>query len=136
MSTAKAKGQATPDKTNEAARGTRAPHSSLASLKAMGAVVDAAPIPRDITFTLDDGVEQTFTIFVRRMSIGEAEKVLRSSTDHERSQYALIISSSVSLGENGSEVIPYTTAYQFHPALANAMVDAVNEVNGNVPKKS
>lgn len=106
---------------------------SLKSLKAMGAVVDAAPIPRDITFTLDDGVERTFTIHVRRLSIGDFEKLQHVPGD-DRSQFATVISNAVHLGEGGKEIIPYTAAYQFHPALANAMVHEVNEVNGG--KKS
>ena len=40
------------------------------------------------------------------------------------------------LGEGGKEAVPYVVAYQFHPALATAMIEAVNEVNGNGPKKS
>src|SRR5512138_1089485 len=90
----------------------------LDSLRAMGAVVDAVPVKRDITFTLDDGVEHTYTIHVRRLSIGDFEKLQYDSKD-DRSHFATVISAAITLGEKGDEVIPYTAAYQFHPALAN-----------------
>ena len=108
---------------------------SLASLKGMGALVDGAPIPREISFTMDNGEEHTCVIHVRRLSIGEVEKLVAVPND-DRSKAAVTISAAVTLGEGGKEAVSYVVAYQFHPALASAMIEAVNEVNGNGPKKS
>lgn len=129
MSAAK---KAVPDVAAQAEPRKPAAAASISSLVAMGAVVDAAPVAREIRFKLADGVEQSCTIHVRRMSVGDHEKYAKlaaASGDDERSIAAVIISNSITVGPNGEEVIPYRMAYQLHTAVANAMVDAVNEVN-------
>lgn len=108
------------------------PLTSLAAFKAAGAVVDAAPVPRDIRWTLHE-IEYTATVHVRRLAIGEYEDLVHDIND-ERSKTAAIISRFITLGEHGDEAIPYKEAYRLEPVVANAMLGAFNEVNAE--KKS
>lgn len=102
---------------------------NLKELEKMGAFVPDAPVKKDIRFTLDTDEEFTATIYVRKLSIGDYEKVFATKDDRT----ARAISAAVMLGD-GKERIPADKAYSLHPGLANAMLEAFYEVNGG--KKS
>lgn len=104
-----------------------APLTSLKELKAAGAVVSTKPVPKTIKWTLGE-TEFSAIVHVRRLSIGEYERLQFEKGD-PRSRSAVIISAAISLGKDGSETIDYEDAYQFEPALAEAMFGAFNEVN-------
>lgn len=106
---------------------------SLKDLKAVGGIIPEAPIAKQITFKLDDDQEYTATIYVKRLSIGDHEKLFAAKLD-DGAASAHLISYAVMLGEDGKERIPFKDADRLHPNLAKAMIDAVKEVNE--PKKS
>jgi len=107
--------------------------SSLKELRGLGAFVSDKPVRKDITFKLDDDIEHTFTIHVKKLSIGDYEALFLSGKD-ERSNTARMISSAVTVGDDGKEKIGFEDAYRLHPSLAGAMVTAFTEVNSS--KKS
>lgn len=106
---------------------------TLEQLSTTGAFVPTAPVKTEITFTLDDGIQHTGDIFVKRLSIGDHEKLFMGAPDKE-SRTALVISEVITLGENGKERISFNKAYQLHPSIAGAMLNAFNEVNKGGPK--
>lgn len=101
---------------------------TLENLKNSGGFIASAPIKREIKFKLDDEQEVSGFIHVKRLSIGDYEKLFVLTPD-DQSKTAHLISETVSLGENGEEKISFTDAYQLHPALAAAMLAEFNEVN-------
>jgi hypothetical protein len=103
--------------------------SGLKELRAMGALVSDIPVPKKITFTLDDGVERTYDIHVKRLSVGDHEKLFIADKD-QQSRTAKLISEAITLGADGKERLPFKEAYSLHPSIASAMLGAFNEVNG------
>lgn len=106
--------------------------TSVADLKALGAFVDSAPVEREIKFTIA-GVESTAKIWVRRQTLGQQERMFRQSNAESKSDpkfTAIMVSQLVLLGENASEQLDLEQAYSLHPAIGNAMIDAINEVSG------
>lgn len=101
---------------------------TLQNLKDTGGFIASAPVKREIKFKLDDDQEVAGFIHVKRLSIGDYEKLFVLTPD-EQSKTAHLISETVSLGENGEEKISFTDAYQLHPSLAASMLSAFNEVN-------
>lgn len=101
---------------------------TLSDFANSGAFISEVPIKRTITFTLDDGVEHTGDIHVKRLSIGDHEKLFLAATDKE-SRTALLISQVITLGEGGKEKISFEKAYKLHPSLAGAMIKEYQEVN-------
>ena len=101
---------------------------TLENLETSGGFIASAPVKKEITFTLDDGVEQKGFVHVKRLSIGDYEKLFVLTPD-EQSKTAHLISETITLGEGGKQKISFTKAYQLHPALAAAMLAAFNEVN-------
>lgn len=101
--------------------------TTLKDLKALGGVVSEVPVEKEIKFTIDEQ-EYTAKIHVKRLSIGDHEKLFGKGDDGERAAH--LISHAVMLGEGGKERISFKDAYQLHPRLADAMINAVNEVNG------
>lgn len=108
--------------------------TSLQELEAAGAFRSGQSVQREIVFTLDDGVERTFSVHVRQFSIADVERVLFDETPAPQGRIAKIIAESVTLGADGKERIPVERAARFHPSLAKAMMDAINQVNGKKPK--
>ena len=102
--------------------------SSLKELRAMGALVSEIPVRKSITFTLDDGVERTGEIHVKRLSVGDHEKLFIADKDHQ-SRTAKLLSEAVTLGDDGKEKLPFKESYSLHPSIAAAMLGAFNEVN-------
>src|SRR5690606_30051105 len=129
----------------------------------MGAVIPAAPVAQEITWTPPDAAEPvTFTVFVKRLAYGDYERLFMEALDvaaaeepddpdadqegqakailkrqdiPKRSRQALLISISIRLGD-GTEQISYEQAYQRHPSLASAFVRAINKANGSLKKKA
>ena len=101
---------------------------TLNDLNSSGAFVSAAPVKRSITFTLDDGEQRSGDIHVKRLSIGDHEKLFLGAPDKE-SRTALLISEVITLGDDGRERISFEKAYQLHPSIAGAMIQQFNEVN-------
>lgn len=106
---------------------------TLNDLNSAGAFVATAPVKRTITFTLDDGEERSGDIHVKRLSIGDHEKLFLGAPDKE-SRTALLISEVITLGEDGTEKISFQQAYQLHPSIAGAMIQQFNEVNSGAKK--
>lgn len=111
--------------------------TSLKELQALGGFVPEKPVKKEIGFKLPNSagemVEHKFDIHVKQLSIGEHEAMLISD-GQDRSKTAKIISTSITLGKDGSESISFKDAYRMHPSLATAMLNAFFEVN--TPKKS
>lgn len=106
---------------------------TLNDLKTSGGFISSAPVKRTITFTLDDGVPRTGEIYVKRLSIGDHEKMFLSAND-KQSRTALLISEVITLGEDGKEKISFEKAYQLHPALAAEMIKEYQAVNNGGEK--
>ncbi len=106
---------------------------NLSDLNNAGGFISDQPIKRTITFKLDDGVEHTGDIHVKRLSIGDHEKLFMSVTD-KQSKTALLISHVITLGEDGKERISFEKAYKLHPALAAEMIKEYQAVNNGGEK--
>jgi hypothetical protein len=112
----------------------------LKTLRERGGIVPSAPVKREVTWkhvTDDLGeVTDTFTVHIRRLSCGTIDRIRAAArsvvngNEPEFSERALIISGSVLLGDDGSERISYEVADSLDPALAEALIDACNAVNG------
>ncbi len=100
----------------------------LQELEAMGAFVADAPVQREIKFTLDDDTEHSASIFVKRFSMGEYEKLF-SVKDEKYGTSARILAEAIFLGD-GKERLSVEKAYRLHKGIATAMLDAFSEVNG------
>lgn len=101
--------------------------TSLKELQALGGFVSDKPIPKEITFKVNDD-EIKATVHVVKLGIGDYEKAVESKQG-DLSHMAHIISNFVRLGEGGKESISYKDAYRLNPNLGGAMINAFNEVN-------
>ncbi len=102
--------------------------TTLKERQKLGGGVPSAPIKKDISFKLDGDEDITATIHVKKLSSGDYENLFLGDKE-KRSQTAKMISEAITLGEDGKERITFEQAYQLHPNLAGAMVNAFNEVN-------
>ena len=107
----------------------------LDTLRKRGGIVPSEPVKKEVSWTHPDkngkNVTDTFTVFVRKHSFGQIEKLLATDTKHpDRSRAAAFISESILLGEDGSETLSYEDAFQLDTTLASVLMTAVNEVNG------
>lgn len=99
----------------------------LSDLK--GAVVSSELVEKEIVWTRDvDGEEvtDTFTVFVKRPSFGDVERIFVGGDDKSRS--AAMIAACIRMGDQGEEALTYDQAYQLTPSLAKLLSDAVREV--------
>jgi hypothetical protein len=107
---------------------------SLDEFRAVGGFVDDRLVEREITFSIDGEGPYEAVVFVKKLSIGEHERVfLREEAGKKRSRMAHLISECVTLGAKGEESIPFEDAYKLHPELGRAMMDAIGEVNKRIP---
>lgn len=102
-------------------------------LKNSGAFLDAAPVLKPVTWTREDGEKFSFEVGIRRMSMGDWERVMVHDED-EKSASARILSTVVVLDEGVR--FTYAQAYQLAPSLAQVLLDAHNEVNRRPAKKA
>lgn len=105
----------------------------LNELKELGAFVPDELVKREIEFKID-GEEYKALIHVRRLSLGTHERIFLDGEPDEDSRSAKLISSAIRLGEDGKEELSYVDAYQLHRNLANAMLNAIADVNGGLRK--
>jgi hypothetical protein len=103
--------------------------TTLKQLTEQGGFAATKPIKKHIKFEID-GNKLEADIHVRQIGIGEYEDVYVGDDKDKRSKTAKMISESVLLGEDGKERISFDDAYRMKPALASAILDAFNEVNG------
>lgn len=105
---------------------------NLADLKSKGGFVSDKPVRKEVKWTRSvDGEKVTdkFVIHVRPMAYGDIERIFVDHDAEQRSKTALLLSETVMLGEDGSERLSYTDAYQLTPSLATVLSAAVTEVN-------
>jgi hypothetical protein len=102
---------------------------SLKELEKLGGFLSDVLVEKEIRFKLDDDVEHVATVFVKKLGLGEYERLF-ATKDDKHGTSSNIIAAAVSLGEGGKERIPVEKAYRLHKGLANAMLAAFSEVNG------
>lgn len=105
----------------------------FSDLQQNGAFLDAVPVTKSVTWTREDGEAFTFDVGIRRMSMGDWERVMVHE-DSEKSASARILSTVLVL--EGGDRLTYDQAYQLHPTLARVLLDAHNEVNRRPEKKA
>lgn len=104
-------------------------------LQANGGLVAQAPVVRTVSWTHlgpeGQEVTDTFSVRVRKLSVGDVERLVsESSRKPGRSYTASIIAESILLGEQGNDRFTYEQAFQLDPSLAEVLLeDAVNPVN-------
>lgn len=105
---------------------------NLSELKAAGGIVGGAMVKKAVVWKHKDSegkpLVDEFFIHVMPQSFGMIEHLF-SSSESEQSRNAKYISTCVTLGPNGEEVIPYEDAYRLDPGLGWAILGAVHEVN-------
>lgn len=106
----------------------------LRQLRAKGAFVKVPPVPTEVTWVHNDeetGEEMTdtFTIHVRRMSVGWLDRVFLAGDGRHLSRTATLISEGILFGEDGKERMTYEEAYQLNFGLATALLEAFQKVN-------
>jgi len=107
---------------------------SLDLIKEAGGFVDPEPVAKEITWKHHDAegkpVTHIFTVYVRRQSFGEVQKLFAKPDGEEARAFAAqYIATSLILGEKKDEVLTYEAAYNLNPSLAKLFTDAINEVN-------
>lgn len=106
----------------------------LKQLRAQGAFIKVPPVPTEVTWIHDDpetGEEHTdtFTVHVRRMSVGWLDRVFLPGSDKSRSRTALLISEGILFGDSGAERMSYEDAYDLDFGLAAVLLGAFTKAN-------
>ena len=117
---------------------------SLGKIAELGGIISAEPVKKHIEFKIynqETGKQDKFDgdIWVKRIAVAEYERLAdlqspKNNKGGDRHYMGALIAAAVRLGESGEEVIPLEDALQFHPNMATAMIEAVNEVNGTGKK--
>lgn len=102
---------------------------ALKDLEKLGAFVSDALVKKDIRFKLNGPDEYDATVFVKQLSMGEYERLI-ADKDSNLGASARIIAAAVTFSEDGSERITADKAFKLHKGIANALLDAIQEVNG------
>lgn len=102
---------------------------NLEDLRKHGAFVDKEPVKQDVTWQTPAGESVKFTVWVRRKSFGDIEKLF--ADDPEKSnQSARFLSQTILLGDGKDRTpITYQQAYDLESSLAVVLIDAVKAVN-------
>jgi len=111
----------------------------LADLQSRGGFVSGGAQKRAVEWThIDDEtgklVTDKFDVFVIQPSYGMIDTAFRESKEQITSAQAAAIAACIRLGENAEEKMTYDQAFSLHPALAMALIEAINSA-GVVPKK-
>lgn len=107
----------------------------IEQLKSRGAIVKAGLTPVEVTWRHEDEetgeeVSDTFTVFVKRLSVGWLERAFTEvARNPNLSRSAAIISEGVRFGENGVEKLSYEEANQLHYGLARVLTSAFDKIN-------
>jgi len=109
----------------------------LKQLQDAGGFVEVEPVMVAVEWVkpaAGDAAAETvkFDVWIRRRSFGMVSRIMEGSAI-DRARSAEMISASVLLGEK-RESMTYDQAYQLHPSLAHALIDAVNKASA--PKNS
>jgi hypothetical protein len=110
----------------------------IRDLRAKGGIVDSALVPTEVTWIHDDDASgeqmvDTFTVHVRRMSVGWFDRALTAHAGDDQSRAAAMIAECVLMGDKGEEHFSYEEAHQLHVGLANALLGAIQKVNRRGP---
>lgn len=108
---------------------------TVSDWQAAGWLVSDTPVKRSVTFAVN-GEDLTADVWVRQLSIGEHERIFTGTGQEGKSRAAIMISECIRLGDEGTERLSQEHAYQLHPAIANALVAVIVEVNGLTPAKN
>jgi hypothetical protein len=110
---------------------------TINELREKGGLVSDVPVVQTITFRIGDE-EMTAEIFVRRISIGDQERIFRADkmNGSDTGRVARMIAGCIRLGEQGEETLTYEDADRLHPAIAAAMVEAIKVVNNLAEAKN
>ena len=104
---------------------------NFAKLQKAGAFVSKKPVAKEIVWEHEvDGAqrEDKFTIYIRRLSAGDAEKLYTGTKDTSLS--ATVISECIRTDESSNTpLLTYDQAYQLDTGLSRVFLDAINEVN-------
>lgn len=96
----------------------------LQDIKNLGGIVNTALVKRSIEWGKNKG-----EIFVQPLAFGVVDEIF-SSDDGSGRKSSKLLAASVRLGDKGEERMSIEMVYSLDPVLANAMLDAVTEVNG------
>lgn len=111
----------------------------LAELLAAGAFVPREPVAREIKWKMGDN-EFTATVFIKCMSVGDQERVVdrfdRKGGGGSLRYKAATISALVGFGDSGEEQMTVEQADSLHINLADALMEAIADVNGQYTKKN
>ena len=112
----------------------------LRQLEEKGGFVPSAPIVKEVSWThtppgATEEVTDTFTVHVKKLSFGAIEQLLSpDNKQSERAKMSAFIATTIMLGDDGKQAFPFAKAFQLDPGLANALMTAINEVNGTGTK--
>lgn len=95
---------------------------NLAELKAAGAFVAPEPVKETVTWN-----GHTFDVWIKPVSFADSEKMLLALATGDASRGALLLSSSVLLGDD-REAMTYEDALSLDPSLAMTLVQTVRKV--------
>ena len=107
----------------------------LNQLRERGGFAPAAPVVREVSWTHPDesgvAVTDTFTVHVVKLSAGAADRLRdEAAKDPTVPFWARLVSASLRLGDDASEVLSIEQVLALVPDLAQSLVDAVLSVNG------
>lgn len=100
---------------------------NLSELKAKGALVNGAPVPRTIEWTTPEGEEVNFTVGVKRQSFADTQ---RRQASGEPVTIQSTIADCIFLGDDFSERLSLDDVESLDTRLAGAFMAAINQVNG------